>query len=147
MIIKEQDNIIEIVTFQLGKETYGIDINHVHEVIRLVDITHVPRARQDIEGVINLRGNIIPIVDLRKRLNLEKKDDFHTTRIIILDLDGLIGILVDAVLEVRNIDFNSLESPLVFTTEQNNNSYILGIAKQEDVIITLLDIQKILNLE
>ena len=57
-------------TFQLGKETYGIDINHVHEVIRLVDITHVPRARQDIEGVINLRGNIIPIVDLRKRLNL-----------------------------------------------------------------------------
>jgi purine-binding chemotaxis protein CheW len=91
----------QIVLFQLGKETYGVDITAVHEIIRMQPITRLPNAPFFVEGVINLRGRVIPVVDMGKRFGMEKAEKHKNNRVVVLDIKGTtLGIIVDEVKEV-----------------------------------------------
>ena len=137
----------QLVTFNLAGEEYGIDIIQVHEIKRLkeISITKVPRAPQFVEGVINLRGDVIPVLDLRKRFDLGENKMDRETRIIVVHLDGKsIGVLVDKVNEVLTVDNSSIDDPPQ-EVMQIESYFISGIAKKEDRLVILLDILNILS--
>src|SRR5579872_7625060 len=102
--------IVQVVSFQLGSEEYGVDISQVQEIIRMVEITHVPRAPHFMEGVINLRGQLIPIIDLRTRFGMPRIEATKDTRIIVTEIGSKrVGIVVDSVSEVINIPIENVE--------------------------------------
>ena len=136
-------------TFKLANEEYGLEILKVREIIGLMDITRVPRTRDDIRGVINLRGRVIPVVDLRIRFGMEPMEATDQTVIIVVQCqvgsrDLTIGILVDQVLEVLNIAEKQIEPPPNFGAGAVDNCFILGVGKSERRVIFLLDIARVL---
>lgn len=137
----------QIVTFKLAAEEYGVDITKVQEIILLGDITRVPEVPEFIEGVINLRGNVIPIVDLRKRFRLKQIDRNEETRIIVVNVKSkVIGIVVDAVNEVLRIGQSEIEPPPA-TISGVGKEYLKGLVKLDKRLLILLDIESILTLE
>jgi len=138
--------ILQLVTFKLGNEEFGVDILKVQEINRMMNITRIPNAPIFIEGVINLRGKIIPIVDLRKRLGFKNGHFDKTTRIIVVELDGLVlGFIVDSVSEVLRVPENTIEPPpsVVASVESD---YIEGVGKLNDRLLILLELKKIFAL-
>jgi purine-binding chemotaxis protein CheW len=135
----------QLVVFNLAAEAYGVDIGAVREIIRMQQITKVPRTPEFVEGVINLRGKVIPVIDLRKRFAMEVGEQSKENRIVVVDIGGQdIGVIVDAVNEVLRISGDSVEPPAsVITTA--DSVYLLGIAKLEERLIILLDLQKVLS--
>jgi purine-binding chemotaxis protein CheW len=134
----------QIVVFELAGQTYGVDIASVAEIIRMESITKVPRAPEFVEGVINLRGKIIPVIDLRLRFSLPEGDHTGQSRIIIVEIGEMtIGMIVDAVLEVLRIPLDSIEPPPAIVNEVDV-IYLRGIALWERRMIILLNIDKIL---
>ena len=135
----------QLVVFDLATEAYGVDIGAVREIIRMQDITRVPRCPEFVEGIINLRGNVIPVVDLRKRFNLTVSEQSKDNRIVVVDIVGRdIGVIVDAVTEVLRITSDSVAAPSsVITT--TDSAYLLGIVKLESRLIILLDLEKVLS--
>ncbi|MEW6172575.1 MAG: chemotaxis protein CheW [Bacillota bacterium] len=134
----------QVVVFKLAGETYGVDIASVAEIIRMESITRVPRAPEFIEGVINLRGKIIPVIDLRRRFDLPKGEQSRQTRIIIVELgEMIIGMIVDAVLEVLRVPEESIEPPPAVINGVDV-IYLRGIALREERMIILLNLEKIL---
>ena len=135
----------QLVVFDLASEAYGVDIGAVREIIRLQEITKVPRTPQFVEGVINLRGKVIPVIDLRKRFALQVAAETGDNRIVVVDIGGQdIGAVVDAVTEVLRITRDSIEPPAsVITTD--DSGYLLGIGKLDDKLIILLDLQQVLS--
>jgi len=136
-------------TFKLAEEEYGLEILKVREIIGLMDITRVPKTAGYIRGVINLRGKVIPVVDLRLKFGMAKTESTDQTVIIVVQYstgtaDYTMGILVDEVLEVLNIDSEQIEPPPSFggTIE---SEFILGIGKSEKRVIFLLDIGRVLT--
>jgi purine-binding chemotaxis protein CheW len=138
---------IQVVAFQLGNEEYAVDILKVQEINRLMSITRVPRAGEYIEGVVNLRGNIIPVMNLHKKFNLDPAGETDDKRIIVFQFDELkAGIIVDKVSEVLQIsDVNIEETSKVYTSI--NAEIIKGVAKVDDRLLILLDLQKLLGIE
>ena len=135
----------QLVVFDLSSESYGVDIETVREIIRLQDITRVPKTPEFVEGVINLRGKVIPVLDLRKRFSLEVAEKSEENRIVVVEVRGQdIGMVVDAVTEVLRIPANSVESPssVIMTADSD---YLLGIAKLENRLIILLDLERVLS--
>ncbi len=133
----------QVALFELGGETYGIDIGAVHDIIMLQPITRVPKAPFFVEGVLNLRGRVIPVVDMGKRFGLEKSDRTKHNRIVVVDINGTtIGIIVDAVTEVLRIPNDAVEPASSIVA--GDSDYILGIAKLENRMVILLDIGKVL---
>jgi purine-binding chemotaxis protein CheW len=137
----------QLVVFDLASEAYGVEINSVREIIRMQTVTSVPDAPAFVEGVMNLRGSVIPVVSLSKRLNLPVGEQTVHSRVVVVDIDGEgIGVIVDAVTEVLRIRESSVEPALsVATTE--DSYYIQGIAKLSDRLLILLDIEKALGEE
>ncbi len=138
-------------TFFLEKEEYGIGILKVKEIIGMMPITSVPRTPGYVKGVINLRGKVIPVIDLRMKFDMEPIEYSERTCIIVVEIDSeestvLIGIVVDAVSEVLNIKENEIEDTPTFGTRLNTE-YILGMAKKEDGVKILLNIDKVLSRE
>jgi len=138
-------------TFTLDEEEYGIGILKVKEIIGMMDITSVPRTPQFIKGVINLRGKVIPIIDLRLKFEMGEIPYTDRTCIIVVEVDSekgtiLIGIVVDAVSEVLNIQEGEIEETPEFGT-QLNTDYILGMAKTEGGVKILLNIDRVLSIE
>jgi purine-binding chemotaxis protein CheW len=135
----------QLVVFDLADEAYGVDIGAVREIIRMQDITRVPGAPEIVEGIINLRGNVIPVVDLRKRFRLDVTKRNRDNRIVVVDIGGQdIGVVVDAVTEVLRIASDSVEPPSsVITTA--DSVYLLGIVKLEGRLVILLDLEKVLT--
>lgn len=136
----------QLVVFQLGAEFYGVDIARVHEIIRLQTITRVPRAPAFVEGVINLRGKVIPVVDLRRRFGLESSEHTRASRIVVVEIgDNVVGVIVDGVSEVLRVTGASIEppSPVVAGIE---SEYIYGIARLDDRLVILLDLDRVLVL-
>ena len=135
-------------TFVLGHESYGVEVLKIREIIRLTDITAVPQMPAFIKGVINLRGKIIPVVDLRIKFALAEALTTERTCIIVVQVTAAsgakiqMGLIVDAVEEVRNISQADIEETPDFGT-QLDTEYILGMAKAKDTVITLLDIERI----
>ena len=136
-------------TFTLENEEYGIGILKVKEIIGMMSITSVPRTPEFVKGVINLRGKVIPVLDLRLKFNMGEIPYTDRTCIIVVEIDSesatvLIGIVVDAVSEVLNIKESNIEDTPTFGTSLNTD-YILGMAKTEGSVKILLDIDKVLN--
>lgn len=134
---------VQLVLFTIGAEDYGLDVGQVQEIVRPLPVTRVPRAPACIEGVINLRGNIIPVINVHNRLGCPCGENGHNTRIIIACCEEVvIGLIVDEVKGVTYIERGSIESPAAL--EQLQASYWQGIAKQEGRLILLLDLASIL---
>ena len=136
-------------TFVLDKEEYGIGILKIKEIIGMMPVTPVPQTPDYVKGVINLRGKVIPVVDLRLRFVMDEIDYTERTCIIVVEIEGqagivLIGIVVDAVSEVLNIKGEDIEETPTFGTKLNTE-YILGMAKMEGGVKILLDIDQILT--
>lgn len=144
---KEQHSteLLQLVGFQLGNEEYGIDILKVQEINRVTDITKIPQSPDFVEGVINLRGNIIPIIDLRKRFRMPEREHDRQTRIVVGEIDDrTVGFIVDAVSEVIRLPLNTVEPPPPIVSGEKAE-YIKGVGKLEDRLLMLLDIDKILT--
>ena len=137
------DELIQLVSFRLGQEEFGIDILKVQEINRMVEITKVPQAPHYCEGVINLRGKVIPVVDLRKKFDMETAERDKNTRIIVCDVNSkVVGMIVDAVEEVLRIQDSKIEPPPEIITSSTVD-YIKGVAKMEKRLLIFLDITKI----
>lgn len=140
---KKKDTLIQLVSFRLGSEVYAIDISRVQEIKRMVKITKVPQSPSYCEGVINLRGEVIMVIDLRTKLDIEDIEWDKSTRIIVYDFEGIVtGMIVDAVEEVLRIPSSTIDSTLRNATSTTSD-YIQGVAKFEDRLLLLLDISKI----
>ncbi len=136
-------------TFCLADEEYGLEILKVREIIGLMDITAVPSTPDFVRGVINLRGKVIPVVELRSKFNLEKTEDTEQTCIIVVDVasdDAIIqiGVLVDSVSEVLDITHEDIEETPSFGTDVNTD-FIRGMAKAKGTVKILLNIEKVLT--
>ncbi|MBU1078562.1 MAG: chemotaxis protein CheW [Spirochaetes bacterium] len=136
-------------TFTLDKETYGVDILKIKEIIGVIDITPVPRMPEFIKGVINLRGSIIPVIDLRLKIGFEERAYDERTCIIIVEIGDSresikLGIIVDRVLEVANYTSNDLEPAPNFGLKIDT-SFILSMAKKEGKVVSILDIDALLT--
>ena len=139
------DELLQLVGFNLGEEEFGVDILKVQEINRMVEITKVPQSPDFVEGVINLRGEIIPVIDLRKRFGIPERDYDKQTRIIVAEIgESTIGFVVDAVSEVIRINSNTVEQPPQIVTGQQAD-YIQGVGKLDDRLLMLLDIDKVLT--
>lgn len=136
---------MQIVVFELGKEFFGVNIAVVESIIKMQEITRLPHTLDFVEGVTNLRGTVLPVIDLRKRLNTTVKEDTKETRIIVVGMDAAkIGMIVDAVSEVLTLQDGTVEpAPAMVTTV--DTSFITGIAKIENRLIILLDLAEVLS--
>ena len=138
------ENSINLVTFKLGNNEYAIDIMQAKEIIKMEKITLIPNAPDYVEGVINLRGNIIPIVDLKKRFNLEENDGEKNTGIIIVKIDDVdMGIIIDAISKVVSIATSNIQPPPPMLSGIGQK-YIKGVAKLEDKLLVVLDLEKLI---
>ncbi|MDA1256994.1 MAG: chemotaxis protein CheW [Chloroflexi bacterium] len=135
----------QLVVFDLAQEAYGVDIGTVREIIRMQDVTSVPHRPDYVSGVINLRGRITPVVDLRKRFDLPQAEITRDSRIVVVDIDGHdIGMIVDAVTEVLRISTTQIEPPSNVMAA-GGSDYIVGIAKLESRLVLLLDLERVLT--
>ncbi len=144
---KEQDavEVLQLVTFRLGSEEFSMDILKVQEIIRPMELTRVPRAPAFVDGVINLRGKVIPVMDLRRRFSMEPTEDTSEARIIVVELGGrTVGFKVDAVSEVLRLPVDMVEPPPSIVSGAEID-YIRGVGKLDDRLIMLLDVEKLLT--
>ena len=136
----------QFVVFRLGKEEYGIDIKKVTTIERMMNIARVPKTPASIKGVTNLRGEIIPIMDLRTRFNLPNLEESEDTRIIIIKIEDLsVGIIVDSVAEVLQLQEDSIENVSNFNSNLSMD-YIMGVGKVDNRIVTLLNLEMLIKL-
>jgi purine-binding chemotaxis protein CheW len=136
---------LQVVGFRIGNETFGVRIASVREIVRVPEITSVPSAPETVEGVINLRGKIIPVMDLRKRFGHVDITPDKKNRILVVELDSkLIGLIVNAASEVLKIPPSDIEAPgSVFA--EGESSYVTGVGKLKGRLIILLDVSKLLH--
>ncbi|HHM24046.1 MAG TPA: purine-binding chemotaxis protein CheW [Bacteroidetes bacterium] len=143
----ESNEGMQLVIFRVGEEEFGVEITKVKEIIRLQEITRVPKAPPFVEGVINLRGRIVPVIDLRKRLGWQAKEPDKKARIIVAENHGhLTGLIVDAVTEVLRVPEKTAEFPSTLSTGVNRR-FIRAIGILGERLIIMLDMDHVLNLE
>ena len=141
------EELLQLVSFKIGDVEFGVDILRVQEINKMMGLTSVPNTPSFVEGVVNLRGRIIPVLNLRSRLGLEQKDYDSETRIIVVELnDKTLGFIVDEVKEVLRIPKSITEQPPEVVSGVDA-SYITAIGKLEDRLLILLDLTKILSQE
>lgn len=141
------DHIHQLVSFRLGAEEFAVDILKIQEIIRIMDITCVPKSPDFVEGVVNLRGKVIPIIDLRKRFGLPSDNKDKNTRIVVMNISGrVVGFIVDAVSEVLRLPASRIEPapPMIGGIDSD---YISGVGKLENRLLILLDVCRILNVK
>lgn len=144
---RQDDELLQLVTFSIGEEEFGVNILKVQEIIRTMDITKVPRAPEFVEGVINLRGKVIPIIDLRSRFGLSSKPEDKDTRIIVIEINNIIvGFVVDAVSEVLRIPAGTVEPPPPVVAGVESD-YISGVGKLKERLLIMLDLDRLLSTE
>ena len=142
-----ENELLQLVTFRIGNEEFGFNIFKVKEINKMMDITQIPNSQSSVKGVVNLRGSVIPVVSLREKLNFSIEDYTSKTRIIVVEYQNKsIGFIVDEVSEVLRIDSSIIEKPPEMTTSVES-AYINGVAKLENRLLILLDLDKILTQE
>jgi purine-binding chemotaxis protein CheW len=135
----------QLVTFCLGNEEFGVDIMSVQEIIRIPPITRVPKAPIYVEGVINLRGNVIPVISLRTRFGMTRVEETDLSRIIVLQVQTKVfGIRVDAVTEVLRLDNEAIEPPPPITLGVESQ-FIRGVGKIEERLLIILELNQIMD--
>ncbi len=142
---KSNINLAQLVTFKVDNELYGLEILKIQEIVRLPDITRLPKAVSFIKGVINLRGNIVPVIDLREKFGLPAKRYSKMTRAIVVEISGKkIALIVDEVAQVLRIDSSEIsEAPYLVSSIAKE--FIKGVAKFEEQLVIILMIDKILS--
>lgn len=136
---------LQIVGFRIGKEMFGVPIALVHEIVRVPEVTAVPEAPEYVEGVINLRGRIVPVVDLRKRFAEKQISSGKKNRILVTEIDKrIVGVIVDSTSEVLKLKEEQVEAPPSDLVD-GNATYITGIARVHDRLVILVDLRKILG--
>jgi len=145
----EKDYQYQLVTFQLGEEHYGIDIMDVKEIVRLQDIRPIPNAPSYVEGIINLRGEIIPIINLHKRFHIKRavigEDEELLSGFIIIDIDGMkLGVVIDKIARVVTIENEQIQAPPQMLSGIGAE-YIQGVIQNEDGYLIILDIRRLFN--
>ncbi len=139
------DIIIQLVTFRLQDETYGINVMHVQEVLRVTEIAPVPGAPDYVLGIINLRGNVVTVIDTRSRFGLPAGELTDSSRIVIIESEKqVVGILVDAVAEVVELTESQIDAAPNVGNEESSR-YIQGIATMENVLLIVVDLHKLLT--
>jgi purine-binding chemotaxis protein CheW len=138
-------NELHIVGFRVGAETFGVPITYVHEIVRVPEITSVPDSPEFVEGVINLRGKIVSVVDLRKRFGETQVDPSKKNRVIVVESDGkLVGLIVDTASEVLRIPNADIEPPPSIL-QNSESSYVTGVGKFQNRLIILVDLKRVLQ--
>lgn len=141
----EQGDVIQLVSFKLGSEEFAVDILRVQEIIRLMEITRVPRSPEFIKGVINIRGRVIPVMDLRTRFQMDNCEDTNSTRIMVIELEGnTVGFKVDEVTSVLRLPSDTVEPPPSMVAGVDAE-YISGVGKLDDRLLILLDVEHLLS--
>jgi purine-binding chemotaxis protein CheW len=144
---QSEQELNQLISFRVGDEEYGLDILRVKEVIRLRGITRLPRAPSFVKGIINLRGDVIPIIDLRDKFGLEHRDYTEMTRVIVVDLEGkLVGMVVDSASQVVRIPSDQIDPPPPIVGGLSAE-FVKGVGKHGDRLVILLDIDRILTME
>ena len=138
------ERLLQIVSFKVGSEEFGLDILRVQEIIRLQDLTRVPNSLDFVDGVINLRGKVIPVIALRKRFGLEEQAHDKETRIVVLEVQNMVlGFIVDSVSEVLRISADAVvPPPRLGKIEQE---FVSGVVRLEDRLLILLDVDRIMG--
>lgn len=140
------ENNLQVVTFRVGNEDYGIHIMRVQEIIRVIDAVKVPKSPSYVDGVVNLRGKIVPIIDLRKRMGKSVTSITEASRIIIVDAGGrLAGLVVDVVIDVIMLNSEYIE-PCPSIDSSKRSDYITGVGKLDERLITVLNLDNLLKL-
>ena len=135
----------QVVVFEVASEYYGVKIAAVESIIKMQPITHIPQAPTFVEGITNLRGKVLPVVDLRKQFGLEHKAADHNSRIIVVNINqNQVGMIVDGVSEVLTFSDELIEAVPAITTTVNS-AFISGIAKLEGRLVILLDLERVLS--
>jgi len=139
------DEVLQFVTFTLNNEEYAVDILSVQEINRVTEITKVPNSPDYVEGVINLRGKVIPVINLRKKFNFEEKAIDDSSRIIIMEIQGIInGVIVDSVSEVLRISASAIEAAPPVASD-SISQFIKGLAKLDNRLIILVEIDNLIE--
>ncbi len=137
---------VQVIVFNLGEERYGVDISQVREIIKPTQITRIPNAPDFVEGVINLRGQITTIINLRKRFGLEPKPIDNNTRIIVVEYNSaVIGMMVDTVSEVKYLSTSDIEALPNIITAREEAKFLKGVGKLPDGLLILIDLNKVLS--
>lgn len=138
-------DLLQLVSFRLGDEEFGVDILKVQEIIRMVGITRVPNSPDFVDGVINLRGRIIPIISLRRKFGIEPRPADNLTRIIVVDVENrTLGFTVDSVSEVLRIPTSTVE-PAPAMVSSVSSDYVSGVGKLDDRLLILLNLDRLLS--
>jgi purine-binding chemotaxis protein CheW len=142
--VTRSDELLQLVSFNIGEEEFGVDILRVQEINRTLAVTRVPNVPEYVDGVINLRGKVVPILDLRRRFGMKRREHDKNTRIIMVELSGqTIGFVVDAVREVLRIPCNVTEPPPQLMGGVREE-YITAVGKLDDRLLILLDLEEVL---
>ncbi len=145
-VMKMSDETVQIISFKVGDEEYGLEILKVKEVIKVTEITKLPKAPSFVKGVVNLRGDVIPIIDLREKFGLEKAEESDANRVIVVEIEGKsVGMAVDSVSHVIRINESQIDNPPL--VGGMTGDYIRGVVKLGDRLIVLINVDKILTSE
>ncbi|MEI8131539.1 MAG: chemotaxis protein CheW [Leptolinea sp.] len=135
----------QLVVFELANEHYGVEISTVESIIKMQEITRIPRSPVFVEGIINLRNMVLPVIDLRKRFGQDSREITRDSRIMVVALGSMkVGMIVDAVSEVLQVSAESIDPPPLVTASSREN-FIIGIAKLDNLLVILLDVSRILT--
>jgi purine-binding chemotaxis protein CheW len=136
----------QLISFAVGAEEYGLELAQVKEVIRMRQITWLPKAPASVKGVINLRGDVIPIVDLRERFGLSAQEQTATTRVIVVEVQGhMVGMVVDAANQVVRVPADQFDPPPLITSE--DKGIVTAVGKVDDRLVIMIDVDRILSTE
>ena len=140
------DDLLQLVIFQLGGEEFGVEIMQVQEIIRMPEITRIPQSPEYVEGVINLRGKIIVVINLDTRFGLNSKELDDDSRIIIVEVgDNVVGMVVDSVSEVLRLSTSNVEQAPEIISTKIRADYLKGVGKLDDRLLILLDLERVLS--
>ena len=143
---QSESDLLQLVIFQLGGEEFGVEIMQVQEIIRMPEITRIPQSPEYVEGVINLRGKIIVVINLDNRFALNSKELDDDSRIIIVEVgDNVIGIIVDSVSEVLRLSASNVDPAPEIISTKIKADYLKGVGKLDDRLLILLDLEKVLS--
>ena len=138
----------QLVVFRISDEEFGVEISQVREIVRLVPITPIPRAPEFIKGVVNLRGSILPVIDLAQRLNLKAIGHSDKTRVVVVELeDSAVGMIVDEVTEVLRLAEKNIEQTPELISTEIKHEYLVGVGKLEQRLLILIDLRQVLSPE
>ncbi|MBP1909892.1 chemotaxis protein CheW [Methanolobus bombayensis] len=140
------EDVLQVVVFQLAGEEFGMDIMNVKEIIRIPEMTHMPQAPDYVEGIVNIRGDVIVAINMAKLFNVQFREQDHNSRIIVTELDDIIvGLMVESVTEVLRIQKSEIDPAPDMLVSRNESEAVKGVGKLDERLLLLIDSKKVLG--